>query len=560
MIEWHPVAPLVVGLVLTLTPWVALRRFASIATPLAAAAVLALLPDGAEKSAAVLGYQLTYLHVTDLGSVFAMAFALFASLAGIYGWHESTRFGSFMGLLLAFGGIGVCMAGDFLSLYVFWEALTVGSVFIIWLGGRPDSRAAGFRYLMFHLAGGVALLTGVLIQIQTGGGMIRSLDASTLAGTLIVIGFLTNAAVPPLHAWLPDAYPRATPVGTVFLSAFTTKSAVYALARVFPGTEILVWLGAIMTLYGVVFAVLENNIRRLLGYHIISQVGYMVCGAGLGTAIAINGSAAHAFSHIFYKGLLLMSVGAVIYSTGRGKLSELGGLARPLMWVAIFCGIGAFSISGVPLFNGFISKSMIKSASTYAERGPIEMILLVASMGTFLSIGLKLLWFTFFNRSKEEEVEVMRPVPRPMYIAMTGAAVVCIGTGIVPGLLYSHLPYPAQYHPYTAEHVVGNLQLLFGTALGFWILRGRLGGKALISRDMDRLYLGPVKWATDGAGTILQDLGARVRAFNLAWVFGSYDQSRRYVQTVSGAPLALHAAIILAGLAGVGLLILSASS
>jgi hypothetical protein len=209
---------------------------------------------------------------------------------------------------------------------------------------------------------------------------------------------LTNAAVPPLHAWLSDAYPRASIFGTVFLAAFTTKAAVYALVRGFPGVDALVWLGVAMALFGVVYAVLENDIRRLLAYHIISQVGYMVAGVGLGTALALNGTSAHAFAHIFYKGLLMMSAGAVIYATGRGKLTELGQLAKPMKWTLILMMIGAFSISGVPFFNGFVSKSMIVSAAADAGRAPIELLLLLASMGTFLHTGLKLPWYTFFAR------------------------------------------------------------------------------------------------------------------------------------------------------------------
>jgi multicomponent Na+:H+ antiporter subunit D len=249
---------------------------------------------------------------------------------------------------------------------------------------------------------------------------VRGDAGDQLSAWLILAGMVTNAAVPPLHAWLSDAYPRASVFGTVFLAAFTTKAAVYALARAFPGVELLVWAGTIMALFGVVYAVLENDIRRLLAYHIISQVGYMVAGVGLGTALALNGTAAHAFSHIFYKGLLMMSAGAVIYATGRGKLTELGQLAGPLRWTLILMMIGAFSISGVPFFNGFVSKSMVVSAAAYADRAPIELLLLVASMGTFLHTGLKLPWFTFFG--KDQGARVLRPVPVSMYVAMGLAA------------------------------------------------------------------------------------------------------------------------------------------
>ena len=155
-----------------------------------------------------------------------------------------------------------------------------------------------------------------------------------------MIGFILNAAVPPLHAWLPDAYGEATFNGSVFMCAFTTKTAVYALCRGFAGMEILVPLGVIMALYGVVYAVLENDCRRLLAYHIISQVGYMVAGVGLGTAMAINGACAHAFAHILYKGLLFMGCGAVLHMTGESKFTELGGLWKKMPWTFVFTLIG----------------------------------------------------------------------------------------------------------------------------------------------------------------------------------------------------------------------------
>jgi multicomponent Na+:H+ antiporter subunit D len=321
---------------------------------------------------------------------------------------------------------------------------------------------------------------------------------------------VTNAAVPPLHAWLSDAYPRASVFGTVFLAGFTTKAAVYALARGFPGVELLVWGGAFMALFGVVYAVLENDIRRLLTYHIISQVGYMVAGVGLGTALALNGSAAHAVSNIFYKGLLMMAAGAVIYATGRGKLTELGQLAGPLRWTLVFMMIGAFAISGVPFLSGFVSKSMVVSAAAYSDRGAIELLLLVASMGTFLHTGLKLPWFTFFG--KDQGARVLRPVPASMYIAMALAAAVCVITGVLPGpTLYALLPFDATYQPFTAHHFVESLQLLTGTALGFWLLRVKLGGEPTTTVDIDRFYRQPILWVIDGAGAVLESVGSRTR-------------------------------------------------
>jgi multicomponent Na+:H+ antiporter subunit D len=449
----HPALPFALAAILAFRAPDPVRRWLSLAAPAAALAALLALPAGATATIPALGHDWQLLRVDGLARVFALAFIVYAFIAGIYAWREEGAGPRVASIGLAGAGVGVVLAGDLLSLFFFWEWLTVTSLFLIWFGNTPGAWAAGFRYLMFHLAGAVVMLMGILLQMAEGNTAFDLLAPDRLSSWLILAGMVTNAAVPPLHAWLSDAYPRASVFGTVFLAAFTTKAAVYALSRAFPGVELLVWAGTAMALFGVIYAVLENDIRRLLAYHIISQVGYMVAGVGLGSALALNGTAAHAFSHIFYKGLLMMSAGAVIYATGRGKLTELGQLARPLRWTLVFMMIGAFSISGVPFFNGFVSKSMVVSAAGYAGRGPVELLLLVASMGTFLHTGLKLPWFTFFGR--DQGARVVRPVPASMYVAMGLAAAICIVTGVLPAAtLYALLPFDATYDPFTGHHFI----------------------------------------------------------------------------------------------------------
>ena len=512
MIELYPVLPfLLAAIAAPLMPrtW---RRVLPLVASLAALIQLYQLPDGATLSLELVGHDWILMQVDALGRVFSLAFVIYTFIVGVYGW--SNKSGSFAAttLLQGAGGTGIALVGDLFSLYIFWEMLTVSSLFLIWEGRTRKALSAGFHYVILHLLGGICLLAGGVMIYAEGPVAFDQMDLTSmgLPSVLILIGLVTNAALPPLHAWLPDAYPAATFYGTCVLAAFTTKSAICVLIRLFPGSEILMWGGAAMALYGVVFAVLENDIRRLLSYHIISQVGYMICGVGLGTAMALNGSAVHAFSHIFYKGLLLMSAGAVIYATGRGKLTELGGLARPLMWVLVFMMIGGFSISGVPLFNGFVSKSMIVYASGQSHRGAIELMLEIASMGTFLHTGLKLPWFTFFGKDNGARVE--RPVPISMYWAMGLVSAICIGTGIFPELIYQLLPYTVDvpYNPFTGYHIVGMLQLLVGTALGFWLLRGKLGGEPTVTLDVDRLYRGPVCWVVNSVGTALQAGGSLV--------------------------------------------------
>jgi multicomponent Na+:H+ antiporter subunit D len=275
---------------------------------------------------------------------------------------------------------------------------------------------------------------------------------------------------------------------------------VYALIRGFAGTELLVWLGAAMAVYGVVYAVLENDARRLLAYHIISQVGYMVCGVGIGTALAINGAAAHAFAHILYKALLFMGAGAVLQTTGLRKLSEMGGLYRTMPKTLGLYMIGAFAISAVPLFSGFVSKSMVVSAAGETHRAVVFLLLTLASAGTFLHTGLKLPYYMFFGRPTERsQARRGREPPANMLAAMGLAALACLLIGIFPGLLYRHLPEPGvHYLPYTVPHVTSTLGMLGFTALGFFWLLERLDPEPTISLDTDWFYrrgaAGFVRW------------------------------------------------------------------
>jgi multicomponent Na+:H+ antiporter subunit D len=439
-------------------------------------------------------YGLQLLYVDPLSHVFGLIFTLITALGMCYALHVKRGGEHAATLVYAGAALGVVYAGDWISLFVFWELMAVASLFVIWYGGTSRSWAAGFRYLLVHVLGGSLLLCGILLHLAAGAELsIQTLTSSpgtsAAAFWLMLLGVAINAAIPPLHAWLTDAYPEASVSGSVFLSAFTTKTAVYVLLRLFPGAEILVWAGVVMTLYGVIFAILEQDIRRLLSYHIVSQVGYMVTGVGMGTALALNGAVAHAFCHILYKALLFMGVGAVIHATGKRQLTELGGLGRHMWLIVVFYMVGAWSISGVPLFNGFISKSMIVSAAAEAHRPVTELLLTLASVGTFLSIALKLAYFTFFGPRRDLQ---LRPVPGSMLLAMGLAACLCLALGVFPNWLYARLPFTAEYHPYTVDHVVSVLELLLGTSFAFWLLLARLSPAPAICLDTDWLYRKPL--------------------------------------------------------------------
>lgn len=485
---------LVTALLLPVLPAV-VRSIATVAMPLAALALLFQMERGTTVTAPFAGFELVLLQVDHLNFVFGVIFLLISSVASIYAWHVRDTGQQVAAMLYAAGALGVTFAGDFLTLLLFWELMAVASAWLVFARRTPESTQAGLRYLLVHLAGGSALLGGIVLQFaQTGSLLLAPLAVgSGAAAWLILLGVALNVALPPLHAWLPDAYPQATITGAIFMSALTTKSAVYVLLKLFAGWDILIYGGVFMALYGVVYAVLANDIRQILAYHIISQVGYMVAGVGIGTELSLNGTAAHAYSHILYKGLLFMGAGAVIHATGKSKLTELGGLGPKMRGVLWLFMIGAFSISGFPLFNGFISKSMIVSAAGEAHHSAVMLLLLLASVGTFLHTGLKIPVFTFWGKDQRLEV---KPVPGNMYVAMGLLAFGCTLYGVAPGLLYRLLPFDAEYHPYTAYHLVEAVQLLAFTFIGFWVLREKLAGEPFIALDTDWFYRRAARPAT----------------------------------------------------------------
>src|SRR6516164_3481886 len=447
-------------------------------------------------------WELVFGRVDRLSLVFGYIMSLMCILGTLYGMHVKDDKQHMAAWIYVAGSLGVIYAGDFITLFLFWELMAFSSVFLVWFRGRRESLGAGFRYLLVHVAGGLSLLAGIVWHCRTSGswafdGAFQTLAVhhATPATYLILAGFILNAAVPPLHAWLPDAYGEATFNGSVFMCAFTTKTAVYALCRGFAGMEILVPLGVIMALYGVVYAVLENDCRRLLTYHIISQVGYMVAGVGLGTEMAINGACAHAFAHILYKGLLFMGCGAVLHMTGESKFTELGGLWKKMPWTFVFTLIGGLSISAFPLFSGFVSKSMIVAAGFEEHKYWVGFLLLLASAGTFLHTGLKVPYFIWFgkNQPKPEVWNRAAEPPANMNVAMATTSFLCIFIGCYPVWLYRMLPYPEEafkYLPqvYSGYHISETLQILLFTGLGFFLLLNKLVPEPKISLDLDWPY------------------------------------------------------------------------
>jgi multicomponent Na+:H+ antiporter subunit D len=418
-----------------------------------------------------LDFELVFGRADKLSLIFVNIFTVVTFIAVIYNIHARNNLEYFAGFLYAGCAIGMVLAGDLITLFIFWEMLTIGAVLLILARRSSKSMGAAIRYLLVHIVGGLILLSGIVLHFQEFNSIeFGHIGLNSFSSYLIFIGFGLNCAWPILHAWLPDAYPEASIGGVIFMATFTTKGAVYALMRGFPGEPSLLWIGMAMATFPIFYAVLENDLRKVLAYSLINQVGFMVVGIGIGTSLSLNGASAHVYCHILYKALLFMSIGAVMHQTGKVKATELGGLFRSMPFTAICCMIGAASISAFPLFSGFVSKSMVMSAAAEGHYTIIWLALLFASAGVFHHAGIKIPFFAFFSHDSGIRV---KEAPINMRIAMGIAAFLCIFVGIFPHqTLYKLLPFAVEvaYEPYTFAHVIGQGMLLIFSALAFTLL------------------------------------------------------------------------------------------
>lgn len=548
----HPGLVLIAGALLLPLLRGALRSAAIVALPLLALALVWQVPDGPAWQLRFLDYTVTPLQGDKLSRLFATIFSLMAAGGGLFAMTQKSRIEVPAAFVYAGSAIGVALAGDLVTVFVFWELMAIGSTLVLWSQGTDASYRAAKRYLMIHLLGGVVLFAGVTGHIvNTGEVTFARMALDSPAHWLILIGFLVNAGAPPLSAWLADAYPEASWSGTVFLSAFTTKTAVYVLIRGFPGTELLIWLGLFMAFYGIVYGLLENDIRRILSYTIVNQGGLMMVGVGIGTEMALNGAAAQAFVGVIYVALLLMSAGSVVLMTGKRKCSELGGLFHTMPLTAACGTIGALAISAFPLTSGFISKSMVSQAALDGHLLWVWLLLTAASAGVFLHAGIKFPWFVFFQ--KDSGLRPAEPPPS-MRWAMVLFSLLCIALGIWPEPLYALLPHTVNYVPYTGAHVVSQLQLLLFSGLAFFVLLPYLKRTLTITLDTDWI------WRTL-LPALLRNVGMPlVNAWNMlvhaayvlimestALVLYQHRQDGRFARTWSTRSMALWVLVLLLG-------------
>lgn len=489
-----PFLPLLLGALaaLVLRGW--LRTIVMLATPIVGGLLLWGTEPGIYWTLEFMGYTLEPVRVDKLSLMFGYLFHIASFIAVVYALHLKDTVQHVAGLAYAASAVGAVFAGDLLTLFIFWELLALTSVFLVWARRTDKAYSSGMRYLIIQVLSGVMLLAGMLAFVTAGNDLrfeFIGLEHDGLAEVgawLIFLAFGIKCAFPFVHNWLTDAYPEATPTGTIFLASFTTKVAVYAFARGYPGTELLVWIGGTMACFPIFYAVIENDLRRVLAYSMINQIGFMVVGIGIGTALALNGAVAHAFNDVIFKGLLMMTMGAVLHMTGRMNGSDLGGLYKSMPKTAILCMVGAASISAFPLFSGFVSKSMIMSAAVAEGYDIIWLLLLFAAAGVFHHAGIKIPYFAFF--AHDSGIRTTEP-PKNMLIAMTIAAVLCVLIGTFPTYtVYALLPWESTYQPYDLTHVLTQLQLLFFSAAAFvWLNLRNMYPPELRSTNIDADWL-----------------------------------------------------------------------
>jgi len=477
---------LLAGAVLVAVTRGGLRAAVVLGIPLLTLWATWLVPDGVVATATYLDYTVQLVEGSPVRRLFSTIFSIMAFVGGLYAYRTARGYELAAAFAYAAGAVGVCFAGDLITLFLFWELMAIFSTIIVFCGGTERARAAGIRYAVIHLLGGVILKVGIeSIMVTTGSVEIRALQAVDFGTWMVLLGILVNAAAPPLSAWLADAYPESSPTGSVFLSAFTTKTAVLALILLFPGESVLIGVGLYMVFYGIIYALLENDARRILAYSIVNQVGFMVTAVGIGTETALNGAAAHAFAHIIYKALLFMSAGVVVYRTGLNRCSDLGGLFRT-MPLTCACGIiGALAISSFPLTSGFTTKTLISEGAAEQGLALVYYLLAAASAGVFLHAGIKFPWFVFFQKDSG-----LRPKDAPwnMGLAMVLFAGACIGLGVYPDPLYALLPYPEDADFYKPGKVLFYLQLLLFSGLAFFLMLPLMRRTLTISLDVDWLW------------------------------------------------------------------------
>lgn len=469
-----------------------------------------------------LHYSLNLVRINKLSLLFGYVYVIAAFCMNIYALRVKNHWEHVAAMIYVGSALGAVFAGDFFTLFFCLEIMSWAPFFLLLFRGTRKAMGAAVRYILWHHFSGLCILAGILIHAQQSGSiefvhMPWGWGSKYLGSNLMLLGFVVNAATTPFHSWLSDTYSEATPSGSVYMTAYTTKTAIFCLIITFSGVPLLMWMGAIQAVFALFLAVLENDGRRLCSYHIISQIGYMVAGVGMGTAMGVNGAASHALCHIIYNALLYMGAGCALVVVGTAKFNELGGLYKYMpisFWLYM---VGGFSISGFPLFNGFISKAMTIEAAELIQHPVIYLLLEGATVGTFLHTGLKLPWNIWLQGRDEPPSKIRAKLkdsalntPVHMLVGMAILAFLCIFLGVYPKILYDMLPYPVEYVPFTVTRVFSITQMFIFAFLGFWVLRKLVRGYPSYVIDTDWLVRVPGNWFLRFCRGSLVDFGVMV--------------------------------------------------
>lgn len=444
-----------------------------------------------------LQYTLDIARINKMSILFGYIYVIAAFCMNIYALGVKNDWEHVVAMIYVGSALGAIFAGDLFTLFFCLEIMSWAPFFLILFRGTKKAMQAAIRYILWHHFSGACILAGVLLHAHQSGSiefvhMPWGWEAKYLGSNLMLLGFVINAATTPFHSWLSDTYSEATPSGSIYMTAFTTKTAIFCLITTFSGVPLLMWMGAIQAVFALFLAVLENDGRRLCSYHIISQIGYMVAGVGMGTEMGINGAASHALCHIIYNALLYMGAGCALVVVGTAKFNELGGLYKYMPIAFWLYMIGGFSISGFPLFNGFISKTMTIEAAELIQKPVIYLLLEGATVGTFLHTGLKLPWNIWLQGREEPPPDIRAKLkdsafntPLHMLIGMGILAFLCVFMGVYPKILYDMLPYPVAFVPFTLTRVFSITQMFIFSFLGFWLLRKLVRGYPAYVIDTD---------------------------------------------------------------------------
>ncbi|WP_058828928.1 Na(+)/H(+) antiporter subunit D [Haloferax sp. Q22] len=458
-----------------------------------------LAPAGAHLPVTFLGFDAVLFNVDEFSRLMGIIFGLIGAAAVLYSYSSGAR-NVQTAYALGYVGtsLGAVFAGDWLTMVFFWELMAVTSTLLVWDYGGKAVRA-GYRYAIAHGLGG-SLLMGAIVwhYVEVGTFLFSATDgiAAGVPAALAALGIGVNVGFVGLHTWLPDTYPRPHFAASVFLSVYTTKTGVYGLARAFPdGNLAIAYMGTAMAVVGVGYALMQNDMRRLLAYHIQSQVGYMVAGVGIGTALATAGAFAHVYNHILYKALLFMTAGVVLSRTGEENLKYLGNLRGALPATALAFTVAALSISGFPGFNGFVSKGMITAAAHKEHLDGIFYLLLAGGVGTFMSF-IKFGYYAFF-RDADRDWSLDR-AGTGQSVAMLGVAGLCVAFGLYPDALFAILPgSTADAHPFTLSHLGEGFALAVLGVIGFVVVKKPLSKVGDVP-DVDALLNPAVFYGTRG--------------------------------------------------------------